>query len=401
MKEITISSPAVLPVSGEYDVVVVGGGVAGCSAALASVRSGMKTLLIEKQTILGGLATSGHVVIYLPLDDGYGRQVIGGIAEELLYDSVKYSYGDDVSDWQGKKRYETRFNGPAFALALERKLLDEGVTVLYDTLFVGSLINGKRCEGIIVENKSGRSVILAKAVVDASGDAEVFARASIDCRRAENSLAIWCYTTSDCAHVLKRGSAPECGLNLLTLGNIDTKAAKHVVIEPYYGDSADGVNRFILDGHKRLLDEISEHPEITLASLPGMAQFRMVRCVQGEHTLTEDDLSRHFDDNIGATGDWRRPAPIYEIPFRALYTEASDNILASGRCISSEGDAWQVTRVIPPAALTGQAAGTAAAMICQTGLAANRLPVSELREKLSAAGVILDCNNQEEKQHEA
>lgn len=274
------------------------------------------------------------------------------------------------------------------------------MTVLYDTLFVGSLINGKRCEGIIVENKSGRSVILAKAVVDASGDAEVFARASIDCRRTENSLAIWCYTTSDCAHVLMRGSSPECGLNLLTLGNIDTKAAKHVVIEPYYGDSAEGVNRFILDGHKRLLDEICEHPEITLASLPGMAQFRMVRCVQGEHTLTEDDLSRHFDDNIGATGDWRRPAPIYEIPFRALYTEASDNILAAGRCISSEGDAWQVTRVIPPAALTGQAAGTAAAMICQTGLAANRLPVSKLRETLSAAGVILDCNKQEVKQHE-
>lgn len=395
MKEITISSPAVLPVSGEYDVVVVGGGVAGCSAALASVRSGMKTLLIEKQTILGGLATSGHVVIYLPLDDGYGRQVIGGIAEELLYDSVKYSYGDDVSNWQCKKRYETRFNGPAFALALEQKLLDEDVTVLYDTLFAASLISGKRCEGIIVENKSGRSVILAKAVVDASGDAEVFARASIDCRRAENSLAIWCYTTSDCVHVLKRGSAPERGLNLLTLGNIDTKAAKHVVIEPYYGDSADGVNRFILDGHKRLLDEICEHPEITLASLPGMAQFRMVRCVHGEHTLTEADLSRHFDDNIGATGDWRRPAPIYEIPFRALYTEASDNILAAGRCISSEGDAWQVTRVIPPAALTGQAAGTAAAMICQTGLAASQLPVSKLRKKLSAAGVILDCNKQE------
>ena len=83
MKEITINAPAVLPVSREYDVVVVGGGVAGCAAALASVRSGMKTLLIEKQTILGGLATSGHVVIYLPLDDGYGRQVIGGIAEEL------------------------------------------------------------------------------------------------------------------------------------------------------------------------------------------------------------------------------------------------------------------------------------------------------------------------------
>ena len=230
MKDIPVQEKLRLPVFGEFDVAVAGGGVAGCAAALAAVRNGKKTLLIEKQTILGGLATSRHVVIYLPLCDGYGNQVIAGIAEELLYDSVKYAYGDDNSQWQGRKRYETRFNGPAFALSLERKLLDEGISLMYDTLFAGAIIEAKQCRGLIVENKSGRGVYLVKAVVDATGDAEVFARAGVPCRRSENSLAIWCYTTSDCGNILKRGSAPEKGLNLLTLPSVDK--GKHGLQRP-------------------------------------------------------------------------------------------------------------------------------------------------------------------------
>ncbi|HRV24195.1 MAG TPA: FAD-dependent oxidoreductase, partial [Sphaerochaeta sp.] len=74
----------------EYDVVVIGGGIAGCAAALASRRKDKKVLLLEKLTVLGGLATTGHIVIYLPLDDGYGRQVIGGIGEEFLKLSMNY-----------------------------------------------------------------------------------------------------------------------------------------------------------------------------------------------------------------------------------------------------------------------------------------------------------------------
>ena len=79
-----------LPISGRYDVIVVGGGIAGIAAALAAARTGAKTLLLEKMYLLGGLATSGLVTVYLPLCDGKGTQVSFGLAEELLGLWVKY-----------------------------------------------------------------------------------------------------------------------------------------------------------------------------------------------------------------------------------------------------------------------------------------------------------------------
>ena len=387
-----------VPVVSAYDVIVVGGGIAGCAAALAAAREGKSVLLLEKMTMLGGLGTAGHIVIYLPLCDGYGRQVIGGIAEELLLLSTKYSFHDDVAHWrENGKRYETRYDGPAYALALEELLEQSGVAILYDTLAVTPIMQGSRCKAVVVENKSGRRAYACGAVVDATGDAEVFSRIGVPCECAENNLAIWCYCTRGGeGHILERGGAGELGLNLLTLGNIDKNAHSDVVRRPYFGSDAEEVNRFIMDGHSRLLDLVKEDADLVLASLPSMPQIRMARRIEGAYTLTEGDLSAHFDDNIGATGDWRRPNPAYEIPYRTLYTPEADNILAAGRCISSTGVAWEVTRVIPPAAVTGQAAGTAAAMLADNAASsAAALPVSGLRGKLSAAGVMLDINCKE------
>ena len=384
-----------VPVVSAYDVVVVGGGIAGCAAALAAARDGRSVLLLEKMTMPGGLGTAGHIVIYLPLCDGYGRQVIGGIAEELLLLSTKYSFHDDVAHWrENGKRYETRYDGPSYALALEELLEQSGVAILYDTLAVTPIMQGRRCKAVVVENKSGRRAYACGAVVDASGDAEVFSRIGVPCECAENNLAIWCYCTRGGeGHILERGGARELGLNLLTLGNIDKNAHSDVVRRPYFGSDAEEVNRFVLDGHRRLLDLAKEDADLVLASLPSMPQIRMARHIEGAYTLTEADLSAHFEDNIGATGDWRRPNPVYEIPYRTLYTPEVDNILAAGRCISATGVAWEVTRVIPPAAVTGQAAGTAAAMLAgNAASSAAALPVCELREKLSAAGVMLDIN---------
>lgn len=380
-------------ICGDYEVIVLGGGVAGISAALAASRQGCRVLLLEKMTFLGGLATAGHVVIYLPLCDGYGRQVIGGIGEELLHLSLRYSYGEDLINWkEDGRRYETKFNGPAFALALEELLLSENVKIMYDTVFAAPVMEEGRCRAVIIENKSGRRAYTCRALVDASGDAEAFFKAGAQCASGENSLTFWAYSTSASSYSLNRGSAPEKGLYLLTIGNIDVKARRHVVTKPYSGDTAEGVNRFLLDSHGSALQELKNDPGLVLASLPSMPQFRVIRRIKGVYTITEADMGSHFEDCIGCSGDWRRPAPVYEIPYRALYAEGISNMLAAGRCISAEGDAWDVLRVIPPAAMTGEAAGLSAAWIAKEGCAARSINVNRLRRILSENGNILDIN---------
>ena len=100
-----------------YDVVVVGGGIAGVAAAISAARQGVSVLLIEKKINLGGLATGGLISWYEPLCDGKGNQLIYGIAEELIKLSVKYSYDSLNSKWGGSvdesiaanKRYSTFF----------------------------------------------------------------------------------------------------------------------------------------------------------------------------------------------------------------------------------------------------------------------------------------------------
>ncbi|MBQ3697591.1 MAG: FAD-dependent oxidoreductase [Spirochaetales bacterium] len=380
----------------KYDIIVIGGGIAGCSAALAAARHGKRTLLVEKLTVLGGLATTGHITIYLPLDDGYGRQVIGGISEELLKLSTKYAYhGVDISTWKEEgRRYECKFNGPAFSLALEELLASEGVDILYDSLFAGSEVSDGICHGVFVENKSGRLFYKCRGVVDASGDADLFFRNGSSCIAAENSLAIWLYLTegANVGTVQKRGGKDAPGIELTAFGTIDTKAKKHIVLKPYFGDSGDGVNTFILDSHKRLLDVMKDNPSAVPASLPGMADIRMARRIDGSYELADKDANTHFEDNIACTGDWRRPGPVYEIPYRTLFNNDLKNVLSAGRCISTSGEAWEIIRCIPQASATGQAAGTALAMALDCGVDVQDLDVMRLRETLKADGMILDVN---------
>ena len=125
----------------EYDVAVCGGGFAGISAALAAARNGAKTVLFEKQFILGGLGTAGIITIYLPLCDGCGKQVSYGIAEELFRLSISLGYedrypanwldSDDVSKRTKKdKRFEVRYNPHLFAILTEKLLEENGVELL-------------------------------------------------------------------------------------------------------------------------------------------------------------------------------------------------------------------------------------------------------------------------------
>ena len=151
------------------------------------------------------------------------------------------------------------------------------------------------------------------------------------------------------------------------------------------------ITSFLLDGRAALLEKVKtkdrRHFEVT--SLPSMPQARKTRRIKGACTLTEADCKRRCDTTVGLACDFEKPGDWYEIPWGCLYSEAVDNLLAAGGMVSADGWAWDVTRVIPVCALTGQAAGTAAALMAREDAAAARLSMDELQAALQAQGVRL------------
>ena len=138
-----IEQSKTLPVTDRFDVAVAGGGIAGIAAALSAARAGAKTVLIENQFMLGGLATAGLVTIYLPLCDGNGHQVSFGICEELIRLSEKYGKDEPIpAAWndpaatveeKAEHRFRNRYHPNVFAIQCEQLLLATGVEILYGT----------------------------------------------------------------------------------------------------------------------------------------------------------------------------------------------------------------------------------------------------------------------------
>jgi hypothetical protein len=393
-----IRETLITKVCGEYDVIVVGGGVAGVAAALAASRRGAKTLLLEKQVVLGGLATAGHIAIYLPLCDGMGNKVIGGIAEELLWESLRYGGGNLPHEWESRpvrvvtqKRYKTEFNVSAFVLALDRIVQRAGIDLIFDTVFCAPIMEEGYCRGVIVENKNGRQAYFCRAVVDATGDADVLIRAGVPCVEQDNMLTYWsyCVTEDSLQQAIARQNISSL-LNLFFIG--DHRGSGLPEGTPrYYGTDVRQITEFLLKCRELALKELIKRgmDKLVFASFPSMAQFRTTRRLEGEHVLNPEDIHQSFVDSIGCVGDWRQAGSVYEIPYRALYSHKASNILAAGRNIAAQGDTWEVTRVIPAAAMTGQAAGTVAALIGANDCAANGVDIRRLQQILTEDGVLI------------
>ena len=358
MKELIYEPQRSTPVMGEYDVAVVGGGVAGIAAALSAARASARTILLERQFALGGLATLGLVTIYLPLCDGFGHQVSFGIAEELLRLSV--SLDDplpEVFRWkETKSRYQCAFNPHQFAILAERLLLKSGVDILYGIQVCDAAVSDGKIEAVLCESISGRTAIQAKSFVDASGDAilcRVAGEETVDFSR-KNILAAWYYTAKDYElHMLGLADLPE-----------GERLAEPINQKRYSGLTCESQTEFMIDGHQALLEDFLKKgnftPEHQLAGMATIPQFRMTRRLVGVTKVTEH--TGPVADSIGLIGNWKRPGPVYELPFSCLYGKRIKNLITAGRCISADDDMWDNIRVIPACAVTGEAAGLAAAM---------------------------------------
>ena len=386
------------PVVKDCDVLVCGGGFGGISAALAAARLGKRVIMLKKQFMLGGLGTAGLVTIYLPLCDGFGHQVSFGIAEELLRLSISLGAEArypanwlDSEDPTGRTdkdpRFEVQYNPNLFAILAEQLLMQEGVEILYGTYAVSVSMDGDKIGAVIVENKSGRQAIAAKSVVDATGDCDIahFAGAPTVNFQQGNVLAAWYYGLDEAdykLHMLGYADIPD-----------DQKGKDHkdkmLIPQRFTGLSGDELSLMTRLSHAATLTDIMQkrikHPDLVPTSIATTPQVRMTRRIDGEYTLHSTEMHTYFADSIGMVSDWRKRGPVYEVPFRTLYSQKVKNLICAGRCTSVTDSMWDVMRVIPCCAVTGQAAGTAAAMTDDF----SALDVTELQEILIRDGVRL------------
>ncbi len=385
-------------VTAACDVLVCGGGFAGISAALAAARQGSKVILLEKEYILGGLGTAGLITIYLPICDGCGRQVSFGIAEELLRLSIsmgceaRYPENwldtDDLSKRTEKdQRFFARYNPSIFAILVEKLLTDSGVNILYGTYAVGVSKQDDKINAVIVENKSGRQAISVKSVVDATGDCDIayFSDAPTETYKQGNILAGWYY------------SLGKNGYELIQVGVADIRDGQKSDLDdsqPLIPDRFTGLDGAELSrmqqlSHSATMNHLLKRRETDSTIVPtliaSIPQIRMTRRIEGAYTLSDKEVHKYFADSIGMISDWRKRGPVYEVPFGTLYSDKIKNLIVAGRCTSVTDPMWDIMRVIPCCAVTGQAAGTAAAM-CDNFTTLN---VSQLQKVLQKNGVVL------------
>ncbi len=387
------------------DVLVCGGGFAGIAAALAAARNGAKNvILIEKQFMLGGLGTAGLITIYLPLCDGEGHQASFGIAEELLRLSVKYDHEDDMSHayaWlEGgsieekiAKRFKVRFNAQMFAMLAERLLIESGVKIIYGTSAVSVSSDGDKIEAVICENKSGRFGINLKSVVDCTGDADIchLSGENTAIFQQKNILAAWYYfansNTNGGRYDLKMQGASD------TPEKYKKDATEQISQKRYVGIDGEELSEMVIDAHEKILQNIFERrdtgdPDIVPATIATIPQIRMTRRIDGDYVMDDSEIRKHFYDSVGLFTDWRKRGPVYELPFSTLHGSKVKNLICAGRCISVTDAMWDITRVIPVCAVSGEAAGTAAAMSDDF----STIDIKALQNKLISNGVKIEID---------
>lgn len=375
----------------KYDIAVAGAGVAGIAAALAAARRGHKVVLLEKQMLIGGLATSGLIYIYLPLCDGQGTQVTFGISEEMLRAGVEFSPFDFPEKWGGKPggrvlragRYDCDFSPAGMILSLDDLLKKAGVDLWLDTRVcaVQKAEDGK-ITALEVENCSGRGLIEAGYFVDATGDATIVRRAGGVTETDENRYSLWMmqrapgekliYPFTDSIHVVTFGSAEP-----IRMVQGDPRDAK--VHSEFIRNSWNTAREYYRESYSSgKTDRYNHYP----LHLPAMEQLRKIACIKGVETLTTGSEWQRFDSSIGLYADWRRAGKVYETPYGSLIPADVRGVFAAGRCMSATGDAWESYRVIPSAAMTGEAAGIGASLAVELKKDAIELTADQVRAEL-------------------
>ena len=449
----TIVEPArTLPVYGEFDVVVVGGGPAGLAASTSAARHGAKVLLVERYGFLGGMGTAGGVTNFAGLygrKNGEMRQIVHGVVDELIERIAAFGGLNAPQDgMQGRIRVQS-YDISSLKCAADQMLVASGVQILFHAWASRVVMQGARISALIVETKSGRMAIRAARFIDCSGDADVahfagvpyevgdgqgsglypttmFRVGHVDAAQALTAVGEFkaINTLMAQAQIDKPGlyQFPREGAILRPQKNPTEWRANVTQIGNAEGQAMDATNaqqlsdgellgrRQITDYFRFLRHEVPGFADAAIVDIAAQIGIRESRRIQGQYVLTGEDIlaSRRFDDAIGINAwpmelhtagkiEWQFPyntdsyeGRVYnDLPWRMLVPAIVSNLLVAGRCASMTHGGQSAARVSGSCFVMGQAAGTAAAMLC-SGQTFADVNVRALQQLLVKSGVYLD-----------
>ncbi len=431
------------------EVCVVGGGIAGSSAAIASGRMGVETLLVEQYGFLGGTATAALVMPFMPNTVG-GQDLVRGIFEDIV---------GELTARDGARRDNVRrgviyFDKEQLKYVLNTMVTEAGSDLMLHTWAETTLVQNGAVEGIIVANKSGRLAILAEVVIDSTGDGDMAAKSGCDFEIGRGYDQYTQATTlffrmagvnedrafSEQGRRVQRpgGQIPETYMfaDVFRSAVAEGTFPEDIPIGQIYYErtmqngvvSINATRAFEVNatdvGDLTYASVETRRQAIILAdflvdSVPGFENaylqetgiqigIRESRRILGEYQLTGRDVlnGQRFSDVIargaygidihcadysgcGVVGLTLEEGASYDIPYRCLVPLGAENLLLAGRCISVTHVANGSTRIMPVCSGTGHAAGVAAALSVLRGVTPGDLPYPDLRDAMISQGASL------------
>lgn len=432
-----------IPVEDGYDLFVAGGGPAGTAAAVCAARLGARVLVAEATGCLGGMGTSGLVNAFDPMADGE-KMLVGGFMREVVETMYERGFlAPQVTPDFWRKRYHcwTPFRCEGLKLLLDELAQASDVEVRFFTRLIDADAEAGAVRGAILNNVEGYRYIKARAFIDATGDAVLASLCGAECREAGRDTERAMPATLASLHT---------GIAWQRLGP-QQKAVEKAVAEGHFSQPdrhLPGMSRvgddigYLNGGHvfdlnalrcKSLSDGIMlgrrlahEYVDFYRKYVPGCEDIELVttaslmgiresRRVVGEYELTIDDYlaRRQFPDQIGlfnkfvdvhpydaSAEEWERfqrehdhlrlgEGECFGIPYRILVPKGWGNLWVAGRCNSSDVPVHGSIRVMPAAAMMGQAAGTAAVQAIETKRPAFAIDTDGLVATLRQQGAYL------------